>query len=93
MQAGHFVKDFASWARVHELADDDALSGSLRFSNIRWTLKFPEKSVRFWNFPERDETYKIMMFLLLALFMGRRLQRKVKFMLYIYFTSCYIEQI
>ena len=65
----------------------------LRFSNIRWTLKFPEKSVRFWNFPEKTKLIKIMVFLLLALFVGCRLQRKVKFMLYIYFTCCYIEQI
>jgi len=65
----------------------------LHFSNIRWTLKFPEKSVRFWNFPEEMKLVKIMVFQLLALFMGRRLQRKVNFMFYIYFKSCYIEQI
>jgi len=76
------------------MADDKALSSSFAFLQYSLDLKVSIEKCSVLKHPGKEtKLIKIMVFLLLALFMWRRLQRKAKLMLYIYFTSCYIEQI
>jgi len=76
------------------MADDNALSGSFAFLQYSLDLKVSIEKCSILKLPGKEtKLIKIMVFLLLVLFMWRRLQRKAKFMLYIYFTTCYIEQI